>query len=58
MKFDYIIQNPPYLKTLHIDCFNKGLDILKEDGKMTIIEPATWLIDVRQKIVDKPSLSM
>jgi len=58
MKFDYIIQNPPYLKTLHIDCFNKGLDILKEDGKMTIIEPATWLIELRQNIADKKSSQM
>ena len=27
-KFDFIIQNPPYNKTLHIDFFNKGLDLL------------------------------
>ena len=46
-KFDYIIQNPPYSGTLHIDFFNKGLDILSDSGKMVIIEPATWLINVR-----------
>ena len=48
MKFDYIIQNPPYSGSLHLDFFEKGLDLLKEDGKMTIIEPATWLINVRK----------
>ena len=48
MKFDYIIQNPPYSGSLHLDFFEKGLDLLKEDGKMVIIEPATWLINVRK----------
>lgn len=48
MKFDYIIQNPPYKRSLHLDFFNKGLDVLTETGKMVIIEPATWLINVRK----------
>ena len=48
MKFDYIVQNPPYKGSLHLDFFHKGLDLLPEDGKMTIIEPATWLINVRK----------
>ena len=47
-KFDYIIQNPPYNKNLHIQFFNKGLDILSDTGKMTIIEPAAWLMNLRQ----------
>ena len=47
-KFDYIIQNPPYNKNLHIQFFNKGLDILSDNGKMVIIEPATWLINIRK----------
>ena len=47
-KFDYIIQNPPYNKNLHIQFFNKGLDILSDTGKMTIIEPATWLMHLRK----------
>ena len=47
-KFDYIIQNPPYAKTLHIDFFKKGIELLNDTGKMTIIEPATWLINIRK----------
>ena len=47
-KFDYIIQNPPYAKSLHIKFFNKGLDILNDKGRMVIIEPATWLINIRK----------
>ena len=48
MKFDYIIQNPPYAGSLHFDIFDKTLDLLSEKGRMTIIEPATWLINVRR----------
>lgn len=48
MQFDYIIQNPPYKKQLHLDFFKAGLDLLSENGKMVIIEPATWLINVRK----------
>ena len=57
-KFDFIIQNPPYSKSLHLDFFNKGLDMLSDTGKMVIIEPATWLIDIRQNIADKKSSQM
>ena len=46
-KFDYIIQNPPYAKTLHIDFFKKGIELLNDTGKMTIIEPATWALSMR-----------
>lgn len=46
MKFDYTIQNPPYNGTLHLSFLEKGLDILSENGKMVIIEPATWLINL------------
>ena len=48
MKFDIIIQNPPYNGSLHLDFFKKGLDVLTETGKMVIIEPATWLVNVRK----------
>ena len=57
-KFDFIIQNPPYNKTLHIDFFNKGLDLLYDTGKMVIIEPSTWLIDLRHTIAEKKSSNM
>ena len=57
-KFDYIIQNPPYKKSLHLDFFNKGLDLLSETGKMIIIEPSTWLIKLRQNIAEKKSSKM
>ncbi len=43
-KFDYVIQNPPYLRSYHLDFFKKGLEIVKKDGKMNIIEPSTWLL--------------
>jgi len=45
-KFDFIIQNPPYCGALHLDFFNKGLDLLSNTGKMVIIEPSTWLINL------------
>ena len=48
MKFDTIIQNPPYKGSLHLDFFEKGLNLLSEKGKMVIVEPATWLINVRR----------
>lgn len=49
MEFDFIIQNPPYSRSLHLEFLKKGLELLKKDsGKMTIIEPATWLINVRK----------
>lgn len=46
MKFDYIIQNPPYNGILHLNFLEKGLDLLAENGKMVIIEPAMWLINL------------
>lgn len=57
-KFDFIIQNPPYNKSLHLDFFNKGLDLLSDTGKMVIIEPSTWLIELRQNIAEKKSGQM
>ena len=48
MKFDYIIQNPPYNGSLHLDFLTKGLDLLSDKGRMVIIEPATWLINVKK----------
>lgn len=57
-KFDFVIQNPPYNKSLHLDLFNKGLDLLSDTGKMVIIEPSTWLIELRQNIAEKKSSQM
>ena len=57
-KFDFIIQNPPYNKSLHLNFFNKGLDLLSDTGKMVIIEPSTWLIELRQNITEKKSSQM
>lgn len=48
MEFDNIIQNPPYNGSLHLDFLTKGLDLLSPSGRMVIIEPATWLINVRK----------
>ena len=57
-KFDFIIQNPPFNKSLHLDFFNKGLDLLSDTSKMVIIEPSTWLIELRQNIAEKKSSQM
>ena len=46
-KFDFIIQNPPYSKSLHLEFFKAGYNLLSDTGKMVIIEPATWLINIR-----------
>ncbi|WQJ53243.1 MAG: hypothetical protein [Wendovervirus sonii] len=47
--YDYIIQNPPYSGSTHLEFLKKGLEMIqKSKGKMTIIEPATWLINVRK----------
>ena len=48
IKYDYIIQNPPYSGSSHLKFLEKGLDILEKQGMMTIIEPATWLINLRK----------
>lgn len=48
MKFDTIIMNPPYKGSIHLDFFENGLDLLNEGGQLVIVEPATWLINVRK----------
>lgn len=46
--FDYVIQNPPYKKSLHLEFMKLGVKLLNIQGKMVIIEPATWLINIRK----------
>jgi hypothetical protein len=45
-------------RLLLIIVFNKGLDLLSKTGKMVIIEPSTWLIELRQNIADNKSSQM
>ena len=47
-KFDYIIQNPPYSKSLHLDFLKAGYNMLSDTGKMIIIEPSTFYINIRK----------
>ena len=47
-KFDFVVQNPPYNGSLHLDFLKKGYEMLSDKGQMIIIEPATWLINVRK----------
>ena len=47
-KFDYIIQNPPYKGSLHLDFLKAGYNMLSDTGKMVIIEPSVWLINIRK----------
>lgn len=45
----FCIQNPPYSGNLHLSFLESGLDLIsKYKGKMVIIEPSTWIIDVRR----------
>ena len=46
-KYDIVLMNPPYDRDLHLDFFDKGLELLSENGKCVIIEPASWLINVK-----------
>lgn len=48
MKFNFIVSNPPYNGTLHLKLFNEMLNNLDPNGKVAIVEPATWLINVRK----------
>ena len=47
MKFDIVIMNPPYDGDLHLDFFNRTLDNLAEDGKVCIVEPGQWLVQLK-----------
>ena len=56
--FNFVIQNPPYSGSLHLNFLEKGYDMLADDGQMVIIEPSTWLIELRQNIAEKKSSQM
>ena len=58
-KFDYIIQNPPYSvkignnrfdATIHLRMLELAFNMLNDTGKMTIIEPSTWLINLQEQL--------
>ena len=46
-KFNAIIMNPPFSGDLHLDFFDKCLDVLAEDGQMVIVEPGQWLVQLK-----------
>lgn len=46
-KFSAIIMNPPFSGDLHLDFFDKCLDVLSEDGQMVIVEPGQWLVQLK-----------
>lgn len=51
MRFDFIFANPPYRggRRLHQTIFNKCIKLLKSDGQMTIIQPATAIHNKREQ---------
>ena len=48
VKFDYIIENPPYNGNIHLNFFELGLNCLNKNGKLFIVEPAMWLIQLKK----------
>ena len=52
LHFNFVIQNPPYSGSLHLNFFFFFYDMLADDGQMVVIEPSTWLIELRQNIAE------
>ena len=46
-KFDFLVQNPPYKGSYHLKFLEGGMDLLADDGHQVVIEPASWLINLR-----------
>jgi hypothetical protein len=59
MKFDAILGNPPYQgkAALHQQFFNKSVDLLKDGGHLSIIQPATPYFNKKEK-KKKPEADM
>lgn len=53
IKFDVVVLNPPYKKSYHLKFLENGINLLSERGKIVIVEPATWLINVRETVKSK-----
>lgn len=46
--FNYVIQNPPYSGSLHLNFLKLSLDLVeKSKGVFSIVNPSTWLIQVK-----------
>ena len=46
MKFDYIIMNPPYYRSTHLQCMRKAIDYMKDEtGELICLHPARWIED-------------
>lgn len=45
MKFDCIIQNPPYQRNLHLKILAEAIKHLKDDGVCVNLSPVRWLQD-------------
>ena len=56
MKFDCIIQNPPYLRNLHLKILAEAIKHLKDDGTCVNLSPIRWLQDPLAKYKKKCDL--